>query len=44
METTIDEKTLDYWKMVNTSTSEYEGISSLGAWNEQDKLDETDDD
>lgn len=40
MQTEIDEKTLDYWKMVNENTSEYEGVSSFGAWLEADKLDE----
>ena len=38
------QKTLDYWKMVNASTSEYESLVSVGAWNEADKLDDTDDD
>jgi len=38
------EKNLDYWKTLNSNTSEYESVASLGAWNEADKLDEVDDD
>ena len=31
-----DMKTLDYWKMMNAKTCEYESITGVGAWKEAD--------
>lgn len=31
------EKTLNYWKMINSQTSDYESVLASGAWNEADE-------
>ena len=33
----ICNKTLDYWKMINSQTSDYESMSASGSWNEADE-------
>jgi hypothetical protein len=29
---------LDYWRMLNTKTSQYESITSMATWTEADKI------
>jgi hypothetical protein len=33
----IDNMTLDYWRMINSQTSDYESVSASGSWNEADE-------
>ena len=30
-------RTLDYWRMLNSSTAEYESVAAIGAWKEADE-------
>lgn len=43
-ETSSEDAVLNYWKMKNMSTSEYESGMSFSAWSEWDKVTGADDD